>query len=55
MPTPVIVRECHVTFQDSRGFTHTLKVHTSGLMRAAANALKEIEEGNLLEDCDLLG
>jgi len=24
-------------------------------MRAAAHALKEIEEGNLLEGCDLLG
>ena len=55
MPTPIIVRECHVTFNDSRGFTHTLKVHTSSLMRAAAHALKEIEEGNLLEGCDLLG
>jgi len=54
MPTPIIVRECHVIFKDDRGFTHTIRVHTSSLMRAAAHALKELEEGDLLEGCNLL-
>jgi len=55
MPTPIIVRECNVFFKDSRGFTHTIRVHASSLMRAAAHALKEMEEDNLLEGCELLG
>ena len=54
-PTPWTVRECQVIFKDLRGFTHTIRVHTSSLMRAAAHALKELEEGNLLEGCDLVG
>lgn len=59
MPTvsraPWTVRECHVVFKDLRGFTHTIRVHTSSLMRAAAQALKELEEGDFLEGCDLVG
>ena len=49
------MRECHVVFKDLRGFTHTVRVHTSSLMRAAAQALKQLEEGDLLEGCDLVG
>jgi hypothetical protein len=54
-PTPWTVRECQVVFKDIRGFTHTIRVHTSSLMRAAAQALKELEEDDLLEGCDLMG
>jgi|SRR5579872_166916 len=55
MPTPIVVRECHFTFKDLRGFHHTIRVHTTSLMRAAAHAMKELEDGGLLEGCDLVG
>jgi len=32
-----------------------IPVHTSSLMRVSAHALKKMEEGDLLEGCDLLG
>jgi hypothetical protein len=53
--TPWTVRECTVTIKDTRGFTHTTRIHTSSLMRAAAHVLKQLEEANLLEGCDLVG
>src|SRR5713101_7520651 len=44
------VRECKVSFVDTRGVRHTVAVYASSVLEAAAAGLKQIRETEMIED-----
>jgi hypothetical protein len=44
------VRECKVSFVDTRGVRHSVSVYASTVLEAAAAGLKQIRETQMIED-----
>ena len=48
------VRDCKVSFIDTRGVRHSTTVHASSVLEAAAAGLKQIRETEMVEDDGVL-
>jgi hypothetical protein len=48
------VRECNVSFIDTRGVRHSTSVHATSVMEAAAAGLKQIRETAMVGDDGVL-
>jgi hypothetical protein len=48
------VRECRVTFDDSRGIRHSTTVYAGSVLEAAAAGLKQIRETEMISDDGVL-
>ena len=48
------IRECKVSFIDTRGVWHSTVVHASSVLEAAAVGLKQIRETEMIEDDGVL-
>jgi hypothetical protein len=44
------IRECQVSFVDQRGIRHSVTVHASSVLEAAAAGLKQIRETEMIGD-----
>jgi hypothetical protein len=46
----VAIRACQVSFADSRGITHSVRVHAESVLEAAALGVRTVRETGVLED-----
>jgi hypothetical protein len=49
------IRECKVSFIDTRGIRHSTTVHATSVLEAAAAGMKQIRETEMIEDDGVLG